>query len=79
VLSFFFLIIGEQLGMHLKVEQNGSVIVTNVVESGAAYRASELNGTQNPIRVNDEITEINGVLLTVSLSFLFLPHGLLNI
>jgi hypothetical protein len=51
--------------MHLKVEQDGRVVVTNVIENGVAYRASNLNGTPYTIRVNDEISEINGVSLNV--------------
>jgi hypothetical protein len=55
--------------MSLKVEKDGSVIVESVLENGAAYRASDLNGCRCPIRVRDEIIEINGVSLNV---FLFL-------
>ena len=56
---------GEKLGMHLKVEVDGRVHVTNVMENSAAFRASDLNGNRSPIINKDEILEINGVSLNV--------------
>ncbi len=62
--------------MNLKVEKDGSVIVESVLENGAAYRASDLNGCRCPIRVRDEIIEINGVLLNVI--FIIIKFFILN-
>lgn len=56
---------GEKLGMLLKVESDGRVKVTSVVENGVAYRASDLKGNRSPIQISDEILEINGVKLKV--------------
>jgi hypothetical protein len=58
---------GEKLGMHLRVETDGRVIVTSVLESSAAFRASNLTGLPCPVKIKDQIIEINGVCLNVSL------------
>jgi hypothetical protein len=57
---------GELLGMNLRVEENGSVVVMNIIQNSAADRSSDSNGNRCPIRCKDEITEINGVSLSVS-------------
>jgi len=56
---------GEKLGMNLRVEESGHIVVINVVENGAANRASDLHGNSCPIMPNDCIVEINGVSLHV--------------
>lgn len=45
--------------------KNGSVHVVNVTENSAADRASDAYGNRRPIKVNDEILEINGASLNV--------------
>lgn len=57
---------GEKLGLNLKVEDKDSVQVISVAENSAADRASDLNGNRQPIHINDELLEINGVSLNVS-------------
>lgn len=54
---------GEKLGMGLKVEDNGTVIVNSVLKDSAADRASDVFGYTVPIRAKDNILEINGVSL----------------
>ncbi|CAF0708860.1 unnamed protein product [Brachionus calyciflorus] len=54
---------GEKLGLNLKVEPTGSVIVVSVIENSAADRTSDLNGNRRSIQINDELLEINGVSL----------------
>lgn len=51
--------------MSLKVANDGRVFVSNITENGAAERASDSNGTRCPVRVRDEIIEVNGVSLNV--------------
>ena len=55
--------------MTLRVIENGRIVVMNVSEMGAAYRASDLFGNNCPIKKNDRIIKINGVLLNVSALF----------
>ncbi len=62
---------GEKLGMSLRVEESGHIVVINVVENGAANRASDLHGNSCPIMANDRIVEINGVSLHVNFFNLF--------
>lgn len=65
---------GETMGMSLRSGNEGSrgsggsgrVMVSSVTENGAAERASDSNGNRCPVKVRDEIIEINGVLLSVS-------------
>lgn len=56
---------GETLGMHLKLGNDGRVLVGHVNENGAAERASDSNGNRCPVKIRDEIVEINGVSLSV--------------
>ena len=51
--------------MNLKVEEDGCVMVVNVIENGAADRASDSAGNRCSIKAKDEIIEINGVSLNV--------------
>ncbi|RMZ93980.1 PDZ domain-containing 2, partial [Brachionus plicatilis] len=54
---------GEKLGLNLKVEEKGSVLVVSVNENSAADRASDIAGNRQSIQMNDELLEINGVSL----------------
>lgn len=45
--------------------------MSHVTENGAAERASDLNGNRCPVKVRDEIIEINGVSLSVRQLILF--------
>jgi hypothetical protein len=51
--------------MTLKIQEDGQILVVNVLENGAAERASDLNGNSCPIKPNDRILKINGVSLHV--------------
>lgn len=51
--------------MNLKVGVDGRVLVCQVTENGAAERASDPNGNTCPIKLRDEIIDINGVSLNV--------------
>lgn len=64
---------GETLGMNLKLLGNdgGRVVVSNVTENGAAERASDSNGNHCPVKLRDEIIEINGVSLSVTSDYFF--------
>lgn len=53
------------MGIELKVDPEGNVIVTKVALNGAAERASDSNGNCCPIREGDEIIDINGTPLIV--------------
>lgn len=55
--------------MSLKLDNEcGRVVVCNVSENGAAERASDANGNHCPVKLRDEIVEINGVSISVSTS-----------
>lgn len=52
--------------MNLKLDsENSRVVVSYVTENGAAERASDASGNRCPVRIRDEILEINGVSLSV--------------
>lgn len=62
---------GETLGMTLKLGDDGRVVVAHVIENGAAERASDSSGNRCPVKIRDEIVEINGVSLSVNILFSF--------
>lgn len=66
---------GETLGMNLKLGDDGRVVVAHVIENGAAERASDSNGNRCPVKIRDEIVEINGVSLSVKY-IIFLTYSL---
>lgn len=72
MIKLFVRIKGETLGMNLKLGDDGRVVVAHVIENGAAERASDSIGNRCPVKIRDEIVEINGVSLSVKYIIFFI-------